>query len=396
MITRLIPIEVSVEELQSPTSSVLTSHVVENFKKGGGDFEEAVPYCLLECCVAFSKQAGADFANFEECSARSAASEALARRVLQTFDHTRQHLILSARYSHIEPDGDISLPISAIELASDTGSAFFISSAECQRVSFALWKGDLIQDWDSHGHTVFKINPQSGKSGFLPHWRPTQIIATPKWQNWLRILLWLLFLITYSITLKTPDRLFGPEDVIFYVQLIGYLEEEVVRFYKIGPNAALSFWAVVNYIIYAIGSVSFILRMLDINTANQEHALYYRRHSFYILSMAAPLIWMKLLTVFDVVYPFFGTMQILVARMIKESGIFFALLSLLAIGFAQNLFGLDNSDPTGSDSKVAVVRSLTEGLLGSPVFDILYVYLTILTSECHTDSYFPACPVMAL
>lgn len=57
--------------------------------------------------------------------------------------------------------------------------------------------------------------------------------------------------------------------------------------------------------------------------------------------------------------------------MMRETVIFFTLLLLLAIGFAQALLGLDNSDSTGSDSKVGVVRALTEGLLGSPVFDML-------------------------
>lgn len=52
------------------------------------------------------------------------------------------------------------------------------------------------------------------------------------------------------------------------------------------------------------------LRVMDIyETKDPDLALHYRRQSFYVLAMAAPLIWMKLLTVFDV-YPFFGTMQI--------------------------------------------------------------------------------------
>lgn len=48
---------------------------------------------------------------------------------------------------------------------------------------------------------------------------------------------------------------------------------------------------------------------MDLRSNDPELAVHYRRLSFYVLSMAAPLIWGKLLTVFDV-YPFFGTMQI--------------------------------------------------------------------------------------
>lgn len=34
--------------------------------------------------------------------------------------------------------------------------------------------------------------------------------------------------------------------------------EEVVRLWKIGPRAAMSFWSVVNYMIYAISIAAFV------------------------------------------------------------------------------------------------------------------------------------------
>lgn len=40
--------------------------------------------------------------------------------------------------------------------------------------------------------------------------------------------------------------------------------------------------------------------------------------NFCLDSCAAPLVWAKLLTVFDL-FSFFGSMQIVVARMLKES-----------------------------------------------------------------------------
>ena len=42
---------------------------------------------------------------------------------------------------------------------------------------------------------------------------------------------------------------------------------------------------------------------------------------------AAPLVWAKLLTVFDL-FSFFGSMQIVVARMLKESVVYVCFLSL--------------------------------------------------------------------
>lgn len=75
---------------------------------------------------------------------------------------------------------------------------------------------------------------------------------------------------------------------------------------------------------------------------------------------------MKLMTIFDV-YPFFGMAQIVLRRMLKESAIFFVLLTLLAAGFAQSLLGLDAADGT-RDSTDAIINSLIQGLLGSSNF----------------------------
>lgn len=57
-------------------------------------------------------------------------------------------------------------------------------------------------------------------------------------------------------------------------------------------------------------------------------------------------------------YKYIGTMQICVARMLKESGIFFALLSVLAIGFTQGLFALDAADGTAESASSVSYKSL--------------------------------------
>jgi len=61
-------------------------------------------------------------------------------------------------------------------------------------------------------------------------------------------------------------------------------------------------------------------------------------------------------------------MQICIARMLRESGIFFALLSLLGIGFAQGLYALDAADGETEDS-MTVVNVLVQALLQSPNYD---------------------------
>jgi len=54
--------------------------------------------------------------------------------------------------------------------------------------------------------------------------------------------------------------------------------------------------------------------------------------------------------------------------MLRESGIFFALLSLLAVGFAQGLYALDVADGT-SDEASTVIHLLIQSLLQAPDYE---------------------------
>lgn len=192
-------------------------------------------------------------------------------------------------------------------------------------------------------------------------------VGVPRYQFFFRIFLWILFVVAYSIAIQTPDRGFGVEDVILYVQLAGYLLEDLTKAWKVWSLRALGFWTYVNFVIYLLTGIAFVYRCFDLATTGKTSERY-RMLSFQFLSTAAPLVWAKLLTVFDL-YQYFGTLQIVVWRMLKESAVFFTLLALLAVGFFQALTGLDVAD-SARDSTEATVNALVQGLLGSPTFDI--------------------------
>jgi hypothetical protein len=44
LVTRLLPVEVELSDIQDATSSIVTPEVIEAFGKCGGDFAEAVPF----------------------------------------------------------------------------------------------------------------------------------------------------------------------------------------------------------------------------------------------------------------------------------------------------------------------------------------------------------------
>lgn len=86
-------------------------------------------------------------------------------------------------------------------------------------------------------------------------------------------------------------------------------------------------------------------------------------------------------------YKTVGVLEVVVFRMLRESAIFFILLGVLGLGFAQSMFALDAADgdldtflpfkPFGGDgdpeqqsSVVVLINNLVQALLGSPEFGI--------------------------
>ncbi|KAH7100529.1 hypothetical protein BKA62DRAFT_830748 [Auriculariales sp. MPI-PUGE-AT-0066] len=74
----------------------------------------------------------------------------------------------------------------------------------------------------------------------------------------------------------------------------------------------------------------------------------------------------ELITVFEG-YKYIGTMTICIARMLQESVIFFALVSILLAGFVQGMYALDASDRQ-SEGGLSAINLLLEGLMQAPDF----------------------------
>ncbi|GAA5987011.1 hypothetical protein JCM11641_004418 [Rhodosporidiobolus odoratus] len=363
----LLPLEVDLDDLTSPTSSILTLEVIDAYSTIAGDFHQCLPFALLEARRYFREQMKLNPSDADENEGRKLACEALARKLVARAEMREQYGLLSKRWTTVDEDGDETLPLSALESAVDQHATFFLSSNEAQRCVFALWKGLLVQRFKEGGNVEYEIyKVKAGEGGFLGHWTPDRI-GVPRYQFFFRIALWILFLFCYTFAIQTPERGFGIEDSILYIQLLGYLVEDLVRIWKIGVFAATGFWQLVNWCIYIISLVAFVYRCMDLHTDDPEKQSQYRMQAFQWLSSAAPLIWAKLLTVFDL-YRFFGVLQIVVWRMLKESAVFFVLLSLLGVGFGQALTGLDVADQK-RDSTRAIFNYLLQALLGSPNFD---------------------------
>lgn len=67
----------------------------------------------------------------------------------------------------------------------------------------------------------------------------SRIVLTfpPLVQFYFRIWLWLVFIAAYTVAIQTPDRGFGIEDVVLYVQLLGYVVEDLVKVSRFLPRS---------------------------------------------------------------------------------------------------------------------------------------------------------------
>ncbi|KAI0005149.1 hypothetical protein BJV74DRAFT_329297 [Russula compacta] len=391
--TTLLPFEVDAQSINDATTRIITPKVISAYSKAAGDLVEALPYCLLRARRDFMVEANRNPADYGENRGRAIACEVLARRIVHNAPTDRIPVVLSLRYGHRQSDGDIDFS-SAIELAIDTHCPIFLSSCETQEVINSLWKGDLVQR-SNDDHSVDYVPAYDRvDSSFWSHFDVSRI-AVPRYHNVFRTVIWLLFLVVYSQAVREPlDRLnplhshLDIWEVVLYVMTLAFTFEDLQNVYKILRFAtwrAFGFWDVVAGITDALLLAAFILRIYGLaSPAGKRDQLFF--HSFVVLSFVSPFIWMKLITVFDG-NKYVGTMQICVSRMLRESGIFFALLSILGMGFLQGLYALDVADGQ-VETWTDVAHVMVQSLLQAPSYDkfarspgsmLLYYFWNVVT-----------------
>lgn len=378
----LLPHQVDVDDLKQPEvkSELITSNTVSTFIDASGDLKDALPFALLKLKQYFKKEALEDQSDYDEHMCRSVACEVLARYVMHRVDAQKLPKVMSKRFCYIESDGDVSAPLSVLELAIDLHATFFLSSDESQTAVTALWNGSWVQIHTDDCQNQIEYVSYKKKDGhsLLHHFNPTRI-GVPKYQNYLRIVIWLSFLAVYSFSVQSPTDQLDPEkrfdgwEYVLYGMSISFLFEEANRMFKSvriqGLSSVLTFWTIVNVITYLLLTFSFSLRVAGIYSVDEQSRDSLHMLSFEFLSMASPLIWIKLLPIFDL-FLWIGTMELVIIRMIRESLIFFLLLGVVFAGHAQALFALDAADGEQGNF-TSICKVLLRSLFGDADFDTL-------------------------
>ncbi|KAL8929990.1 MAG: hypothetical protein Q9172_000222 [Xanthocarpia lactea] len=369
-IEQVIPCELEEWKVTKANSPIITKKVIQTAKEAGGkDNRACVVYCLLVCLRWFKRQANIELWDADLHNVRAVACEMMAKHIIESEEdqsYLLQSLLLK-RYS-ILVNGEPTGPANAIERAVDLHALTVIGSSGYQKCISYLWRGWLIQN-DSYPSYFI---PWAGKSNtdFWSHFDPDRMRA-PVYQNTVQIFFSLLYLILYTAAINTINK-DGDLDIVegvLYLMTLGFVADECSKFWKVG-RYYIGFWNVFNSTLYTLLSISFITRMIALGHGTDDAGGQRRRFnelSYNFLAFSAPMFYLRLLLYLDT-FRFFGAMLVVLKVMMKESLIFFALLTIIIVGFLQAFIGMDHVDDNREVTGF-ILQAMANTVMQSPDFD---------------------------
>ncbi|KAK0546222.1 Calcium channel yvc1 [Tilletia horrida] len=406
LIVQLIPAEIEPETITG-TEGILTPAVIRTFDLAGGDFADAVPFCLIESYHEFKKDA--DRIDYDLNQLRATACEIAARRLVAHFESSAEadyfakhpnirgryegsHVSLSKRFRRALPSGKILRPKSALESAVEGNCMEFLTCPEAQRTVNAIWRGMIVQAYaDDNSGDIFLVRySRRYSTKFIRHFSPSRL-SVPLYQYILSVTTWLGFVAVYSVATWKYSEKIKLAEIVMYGMALGYLLDDVMRWVKIRGFGQISVWLGLDICTDAFLTASFLLRCWALSETSVDQKIEYHKLSFRVLVSAAPFIWMQVLRIGDCTR-FFGVIQVIVIRMLAESAAFFILLIVVGFGAAQALWGLNAVDDHPiQDAGPRLVELVLQGVLGAMSFGtisngfsggfgkvICYVYYFIL------------------
>lgn len=402
LIDQIIPVQFDPSVVLSPDSKIINNRVLKlalQAAGGQGDgvkgsssskYRAVLIFALLKVCGWYWELSSTEIHDSELYDLRASTAQVLAKLIIEQENDDKYLFIqmLCRRYV-VNLNTVDSEPLNALELAVDMHSTIVIGSAGYQRCMKWLWRGWIVQSAkDPQSYVLYK---DISKSNLSSHFNPDRI-KTPLYQYSLEIFFSLIYLALYTIVVNQSDRTVMPVDFwegAYYFFTCSYIIDELTKLYHVGLNY-LSFWNIFNDTMYAIVSGSIILRFLSLTHAHDSPTgIHLDEASFRILSLAAPFMWIRLLLYLDA-QRFVGAMIVVIKTMIRESMIFFVLLTIVIAGFLQGFLGLDSADGK-RDATYLIVQNLGKTVLGAGDFNafkrfappyaaVLYYFYSFLIS----------------
>ncbi|KAF5522880.1 Calcium channel YVC1 [Colletotrichum aenigma] len=369
LIELAVPCELDEEEITKAHSKIITTKVIKAAKEAGGPhYRSCVVFCLVVCKRWFKHQALVELWDADMHRVRAVACEVVAKQIIETEDDFEylMHSVLLRRYSIIV-DGEATPPANVVEKAVDLHAVRVIGSSGYQKCISYLWKGWLVQDEDDPA--VFIDYKDKDNTSFFVHMDPDRIRA-PMYQNATQVIISFVYIGLYTAVINSvnPTGVFDTAEVLLYIFTLGFISEEVTKFWKAGYHI-LGFWNAFNSVLYGFITLSFVLRIIGLtHQQGDDTREFYSKMSYNFLAFSAPMIWSRLLLYLDS-FRFFGAMLVVLKVMMKESIIFFALLIVLVVGFLQAFIGLDFADDWVADDILFILQAMANAVMQSPDFD---------------------------
>lgn len=395
LIQECIPCEMEESKITRPHSRIITKKVIQAAKEAGGqEHGGCVVFCLLVNKQWFKHESSSELWDADLHNLRAITCGVIAKTLIESEEDNKYllHSMLLRRYS-IMSDGNPTPPANVIEKAVDLHEVRVIGSSGYQKCISYLWRGWLVQDEDDP--SVFVDYKDKDNPNFFVHMDPDRMRA-PVYQNAAQMLFSIIYLILYTAAINSINASgnFDGAEILMYIFTIGFICDEVLKFYKAGHHI-LGFWNAFNGVLYAFLTASFVLRLIGLSHPRDSHdRVHFSQLSYNMLAFVAPMFWSRLLLYLDS-YRFFGAMLVVLKVMMKESVIFFALLIIIIVGFLQAFIGLDLADDLVADDVWFIVQSMLKAILQSPEFDgfeqfghpfglILHYCFTFIVMVCFT------------
>ncbi|CAO3570612.1 unnamed protein product [Mortierella alpina] len=367
LLPRLFSLLNSLVDSEGVEDDIITNEVVEFLASLGKE----VVYALLRCVETFLDEGEHDVGRKRLLERRAVVTQIAAAAVVKVF--VKKDMM--ATYCHVltrpyfAVDEESNTAENAIEIAIRVHATDFLADVEVQRCVQALWNGLILQTEDDQCRVRFVEYSGVRRSRHnLWEWIDVGRLNVPKYQNNMRIAMFIVFLMlyTYIVNDRTPDPTMA--EWALYVVVCGYIFEEFRLIFEGGTAFFLgSIWHWINIFSYSVFIVCFALRftahyLVQDTKTSQE----YSNISYDLMALLAVFLWVKTLSLLDGMQ-YFGTMVMVLQKMLKDGIMFFWLLAWVFIGFFQSFYALnvDEEKHAANASKL-----LIRGFLQDPDWDL--------------------------
>ncbi|KAF9107024.1 hypothetical protein BGX27_008916 [Mortierella sp. AM989] len=345
---------------------IVTDDVVE-FMAGLG---KQVVYGLLRCVETFLEEGERDVGRKKLLERRAVIAQIAAAAVTRAF----VDVDVMATYCHVltrpyyASDEELNTAESAIEIAIRVHATDFLAEVEVQRCVQALWNGLILQTEDEECRVRFvEYSGVRRSRHILWEWIDIGRLNVPRYQNNMKIAMFILFLAMYTFVVNNRTEYPSIVEWGIYVFVCGYIFEEFRLIFEGGTAFFLgSLWHWINIISYSMFMVSFAYRFTGCFVAVGDDRDYYTNFAYDLLALLSVFLWAKTLSLLDG-FQYFGTMIMVLQKMLKDGIMFFWLLAWVYIGFFQSFYALqEDSLKDFGNSTMLLVR----GFLQDPDWEL--------------------------